>query len=227
MSPRSTGVCTISFLWQRLGAVLGGVKGARGVLSWHPADTHISPTLTGHGRSATYVHSVSKEPVMIRRTALFACVPVLLARGLRPCAGIVPDHGEACSESLRDIPDLVLSAVGAAQKPASDRVTGADGAACHPTPAERSADADRVSQPRGGTHCQQTIRVQDDSLMPACGIRQHRRLRPYRERLQRGRGYMVLTGVRGCNRRSLSMARHMRRTAQPRRRCWGRILPRS
>src|SRR5215813_14920558 len=70
------------------------------------------------------------------------------ARGPCQCAGIVPDHGEGRPENHRALPDLVLSAVGPAEKPAPDRAPGADRAARHTTPAERSADANRVPQPR-------------------------------------------------------------------------------
>jgi len=44
---------------------------------------------------------------------------------------------------------------------------GADRAALHPNAAERSTDADRVSQPRVGAYRQQTVRVGPDSLISA------------------------------------------------------------
>src|SRR5262245_53687920 len=63
-------------------------------------------------------------------------------------------------------PYRVLSAVSPAEEPAPDRAKSADGAARAANPAHRSANADRVPQPRGGTHRQQTVRVWPDSLRP-------------------------------------------------------------
>src|SRR5215510_4053765 len=91
------------------------------------------------------------------------------ARGYGPGPGVVPDHGAGRAESHPEIPDRVLPAVGPAEKPALDGTAGADGAARHPTPAERSADADRVPQSCGRTYRQQTLRVRPDSLRTVCG----------------------------------------------------------
>ncbi len=64
---------------------------------------------------------------MRKRLYLFTLTSVLLPVG-SASAQRLSDHGEDRPESRREIPDLVLSAVGPGEKPAADGEKGADGA---------------------------------------------------------------------------------------------------
>src|SRR5262245_19504531 len=124
----------------------------------YPCGRGLSSTAERKGSPARHASPRTVHPVQAKGESYDqTCCPVGMrahaaARGPCPCAGIVPDHGEGRPEGHREIPDLVLSAVGPAEKPAPDRAKGADRTACHPAPAKRSADADRVPQPCGRTH---------------------------------------------------------------------------
>ena len=90
---------------------------------------------------------------MRRRLYLFIFASVLLPVGIAS-AQDYPILDRVAQKGDREIPGLVLSVIGARKKPTPDRAEGGDGAAGNRNPAQRSADADRVHQPSGGSYCQ-------------------------------------------------------------------------
>ena len=101
---------------------------------------------------------------MIRRTFLLALVSVLLPVGLAWAQESYPIMEKVAQKVIEQYQTASVSSW-RSRKNSLRRGKGADGAARHANPAQRSADADRVPQPGGGAHRQQTVRVRPDSLM--------------------------------------------------------------